>query len=73
MPEGFHGDAFKALLKMKKYRLPGQLGFILGELRDAVLKAKRYTLELLGLTSKPDGSRSSSTLTSCASTSSSWC
>jgi hypothetical protein len=36
---------------MKKYRLPGQLGFILGELRDAVLKAKRYTL---GLTSKPD-------------------
>jgi hypothetical protein len=32
MPEGFHGDAFKALLKMNKYRLPGQVGFILGEL-----------------------------------------
>ena len=52
----FHGKAFKALLKDKKLSSPGQLGYILRELRDAVLEAKRYTLELMGLPhgTKPD-------------------
>ena len=44
----FHGKEFKTLLRNKKNREPGQIGFILGELRNAVMEAKRYTLVLMG-------------------------